>query len=107
MDFKEKYQSYEGVLLKLQEEYTNAERQAIIGETNLTNLCNQRDKLVEECEASTGVSINQVSDIISIKESELDSLMTRLSTIDISDPITQDKLDAIKSIVTDFSIVAP
>ena len=33
MDFKEKYQSYEGVLSKLQEEYTNAERQAIIGET--------------------------------------------------------------------------
>jgi len=106
MEFKKKYQAYEKTLSELQEEYTNAERQAIIGETNLTNLCHQRDKLVEECEALTGVSIDKVDDIITAKEGELDNLMAKLSLIDISDPITPQKLDAIKAVVAEFSTVA-
>ena len=106
MDFKEKYQEYETIITKLQEECTNAERQAIVGETNLANLLEQKDRLIKECEALTGVSIDKVPDIITKKQNELDSLMTKLSQVNINDPVTQEKVDNIKAIVSEFSISA-
>lgn len=106
MDFKEKYQEYETIITKLQEECTNAERQAIVGETNLANLLEQKDRLIKECETLTGVSIDKVPDIITKKQNELDSLMAKLSQVNINDPVTQEKVDNIKAIVSEFSIPA-
>lgn len=104
MDFKDNYQDYESILATLQKECLEAEKKVLVGETNLTNLSNQKDKLVKECEAMTGVPIDEVSNIIAAKEAELSGLMAKLSLVDINDPVTPEKLDTIKAIVSEFSL---
>lgn len=104
MDFKTQYQGYDTKLNDLKVQCTEAEKQSIIAETNLTNLRNQREQLVEECEAFAGVPIDKVPEVLKQKQEELDAIMAKLASIDTSGPITQEKLDAIKAITDEFSI---
>lgn len=104
MDFKEQYQAYGQKLDTLKTQYTNAEKQAIVAETNLNNLRQQREALIEECEAFAGVSIDKVPEVLNQKKEELEAVMTKLTSIDTTGEVTQEKLDAIKAIVNEFAI---
>ena len=104
MDFKEQYQNYDQQLNQLKLQCTEAEKQAIVAETNLSNLRKQREQIIEECETFAGVSIDKVPDILQQKKEELNAIMAKLATIDTTGPITQEKLDAIKVITDEFSI---
>lgn len=104
MDFKEQYQSYDKTLVDLKNQCAEAEKQAIIAETNLNNMRKQREQLLEECEAFAGVSIDKVPEVLRQKKEELDAIMAKLAAIDTTGPITQEKLDAIKAITDEFGI---
>lgn len=104
MDFKEQYQNYDKTLTDLKSKCVEAEKQAIIAETNLNNLRKQREQLIEECEAFAGVSMSQVPEVLAQKKEELDAIMAKLTSIDTSGPVTQEKLDAIKAITDEFGI---
>lgn len=104
MDFKEQYQNYDQKLNQLKVQCTEAEKQAIIAETNLKNLKQQKETLVEECEAFAGVSIDKVPEILNQKKEELDAIMAKLASLDTTGPVTQDKLDAIKALADEFSV---
>ncbi len=104
MDFKEQYQSYDKTLNDLKNSCVEAEKQAIIAETNLDNLRKQREQLIEECEAFAGVPMDKVPEVLTQKKEELDAIMAKLTTIDTTGPITQDKLDAIKAITDEFAV---
>lgn len=104
MDFKEQYQSYDQKLNQLKLQCTEAEKQAIIAETNLNNLRKQREQIIEECETFAGVSIDKVPDVLKQKKEELDTIMSKLATIDTTGPVTQAKLDAIKALADEFSV---
>ena len=49
MDFKEQYKQYEIKINELKSQYATAEKQAIVAETNLINLRNNKEHLIEEC----------------------------------------------------------
>lgn len=104
MDFKEQYQSYEEKLNQLKAQCAASEKQAIVAETNLNNLRQQRETMIEECEAFAGVSIDKVPEVLKQKTEELDAIMAKLATIDTTGPVTQSKLDAIKAIADEFSV---
>ena len=106
MDFKEQYQDYSQKINQLKAKCTEAEKQAIIAETNLTNLVQQRATLTKECETLAGVSIDKVPEVLKQKQEELESIMTKLSVLDIVGHVTQEKLDAIKAIADEF-LVSP
>lgn len=105
MDFKEQYQNYEQKLSQLKAQCAEAEKQAIVAETNLNNLRQQRETLIEECEVFAGVSVDKVPEVLNQKKEELDAIMGKLASIDTTGPITQDKLDAIKAIADEFAVV--
>lgn len=104
MDFKEQYQNYDQKLNQLKFQCTEAEKQAIIAETNLNNLRQQREQIIEECEAFAGVTIDKVPEVLQQKKDELADIMSKLATIDTTGPVTQEKLDAIKAIADEFSV---
>lgn len=104
MDFKEQYQNYDQKLNELKAQCTEAEKQAIVAETNLNNLRQQREQLVEECEAFAGVPMERIPEVLNQKKEELEAIMSKLATIDTTGPITQDRLDVIKAIADEFSV---
>lgn len=104
MDFKEQYQNYDQKLNQLKAQCTEAEKQVIVAETNLNNLRQQRQTLIEECETFAGVSIDKVPEVLNQKKEELDAIMSKLNTLDTTGPVTQEKLDAIKAIADEFSV---
>ena len=106
MDFKEQYQDYSQKINQLKAKCTEAEKQAIIAETNLSNLVQQRTALIQECETFAGVSIDQVPEVLEKKQEELEAIMSKLFALDTTGPITQAKLDAIKAIADEF-LVSP
>ena len=104
MDFKEQYQNYDQQLNQLKSQCTEAEKQAIIAETNLNNLRQQRETLIEECEAFAGVPMDKVPEVLNQKKEELEAIMTKLASLDTTGPVTQEKLDAIKAITDEFAV---
>lgn len=104
MDFKEQYQNYEQKINQLKSQCTEAEKQAIIAETNLNNLRHQREDIIEECETFAGVPMDKVPEVLQQKTEELEAIMTKLSSIDTTGPVTQEKLDVIKTIADEFSV---
>lgn len=104
MDFKEQYQNYDQKLNELRAKCTEAEKQAIVAETNLSNLRQHRETLIEECEAFAGVPMDKIPEILNQKQDELNAIMSKLATLDTTGPVTQEKLDAIKAIVDEFAI---
>lgn len=105
MDFKEQFQQYENTLNQLKTKCTDAEKAVIVAETNIKNLKQQKEKLVKECEATAGVSIDDVAEVLAEKEAELNSIMTQLSAVNLDkDSVTQETLDSIKKITEQFNI---
>lgn len=104
MDFKEQYNQYENTLNTLKNQCAEAEKQSIIAETNLDNLRKQRERLIEECETFTGTTIDKIPDLLTQTKEELESIMTRLSTIDTHGEVTPEKLVAIRAIADEFGI---
>ncbi len=102
MNNSDAYKNYENLLSVLEEKYTNAEHQIIVGETNLDNLIKQTNKLVEDCEKFSGASIEEMPGLIATAETQLKELMDKVSLIDINGPVTEEKLNNIKSIVDEF-----
>lgn len=104
MDFKTQYQGYEDTLNTLKSQCADAEKESIVAETNLNNLRQRKEQLIEECEVFSGVPMEKVPELLSQKKEELDAIMAKLSGIDTTGPVTQEKLDAIKAITDEFSI---
>lgn len=104
MDFREQLNEYNNTLNTLKQQCSEAEKQVIITETNIKNMTEQKNQLIEEYEAYAGVSINDAPQLINDKKAEIDEIMKRLSGIDISSDITQDKLNEINKIIDDFGI---
>lgn len=102
--FAETYKGYENTLNSLKEQCAQAEKNAIVAETNLTSLQEQRKKLIEECEKFTGMPIEQVPDVLDKKKAELEDIMNKLGSIDIEGEITKDTLEHINDIVKEYNI---
>lgn len=106
MDFKEQYQSYDKTLNELRNQCSEAEKEAIVADTNLQNLRKQREQLIEECETYAGVPMDNIPEILNKKKEELDSIMIKLSGL-TNGPITPEKLEEIKALSEDFSMTNP
>lgn len=106
MDFKEQYKLYENKINELKTQYATAEKQAIVAETNLANLRNTKATLIEECEVYTGVSIDEVPEVLQAKKEELENIMSKLLAINIdtTETITQEQIDSITNIINEFNI---
>lgn len=105
-EIQDKLQMYSAKLDELQKKCAEAERDAIVAETNLKNCVQRKETLVEELEALANCSFDEIPAILQKEESELDSIMQRIMKVNISGPITQDTLDQLNSIINDFSIQA-
>lgn len=104
MDFKKQYQDYEQKLNQLKNQCNEAEKQAIVAETNLNNLKQQKETIIKECEAFAKVPMDKVPEVLTQKKEELEAIMNKLASIDTTGPVTQEKLNAIKAIADKFSV---
>ena len=102
-DFKNTLDEYSSVLSGLENKYLQAEKDAVIAETNLKNLTKQRDEIILECETFTGMPFDKVSDLIKQKKEDLDGIMSRLSCINMN-MINQDTLKELDAIIKDYGI---
>lgn len=107
MDFKEQFQQYDATLNQLKNQCNESEKQAIVAETNVKNLKEQKDQLINECEIFAGVPMAQIPELLNQKTDELTAIMSKLGTININGPITQQTLDAIKELTKEFDIAEP
>lgn len=103
-DIKMQLEEYNRKLDELQKQCYQAEKDAIVAETNYNNLINQRQQLIEECEAFAGVSFDEVPELLKQKQDELNAIMIRLANIDTTGPITQDKLKELDAVISEFGI---
>ena len=107
MDFKEQFQQYDATLNQLRNQCNESEKQAIVAETNVKNLKEQKDQLINECETFAGVPMAQIPELLNQKTDELTAIMNKLGAININGPITQQTLDAIKELTKEFDIAEP
>ena len=103
-DIKTQLNEYNQKLNELQNQCSQAEKDAIVADTNYNNLIQQRRQLIEECEAFTGVSFDDIPELLQQKQDELEAIMSRLTTIDTTGPITQDKIKELDDLITEFGI---
>lgn len=103
-DIKTQLNEYNKKLDELQKQCAQAEKDAIVADTNYNNLIQQRQQLIEECETFAGVSFDEVPDLLKQKQDELNAIMLRLSNIDTTGPITQDKLKELDELISEFGI---
>lgn len=104
--FKKQYEDYQDTLNTLQSQCAQAEKNAIVAETNLKTLTEQHKKLVEECEKFAGVPLERVPDMLDQKEAELKDIMDKLNAVDITGKITEDTLNGINDIIKEYNMVA-
>ena len=100
-----KYQEYEERLNSLKEQSAQAEKNAIVAETNLKTLEERRNNIVAECEAFAGMTMDKVPAVLEKKKEELDEIMEKLGSINLEGEITEETLDKIKDIVQEYHIV--
>ena len=103
-DIKVQLEEYSRKLNDLQKQCSQAEKDAIVADTNYNNLVNSKQQLIEECEAFAGVSFNEIPALLQQKQDELNAVMARLTNIDTTGPITQDKLKELDAIISEFGI---
>ena len=101
-DMQSKLAEYSVKLEELQKKCAEAEKDAIIAETNLNNYTKQRDELVAELEAYANCTFDEVPALLQHEEAELDALMARIMQVNLSD--TVDSLAKLQSIIHDFDI---
>lgn len=99
-----KMQSYTDTLNGLQAQVANAEKEAIVAETNYKNLTEKQGNLVSELEAFIGANISQAPGMLAKKEEELEKLMQALAPISLAGPITEDVVNSLKSVAEEFNI---
>lgn len=103
-DIKMQLEEYSRKLDDLQKQCAQAEKDAIVADTNYNNLVNSRQQLIEECEAFAGVSFDDIPTLLQQKQDELSAVMSRLANIDTTGPITQDKLNELDAVMSEFGI---
>ena len=103
-DIKMQLEEYSRKLDDLQKQCAQAEKDAIVADTNYNNLVNSRQQLIEECETFAGVSFDEIPELLQQKQDELNSVMARLANVDTTGPITQDKLNELDAVISEFGI---
>lgn len=103
-DIKMQLEEYSRKLDDLQKQCAQAEKDAIVADTNYNNLVNSRQQLIEECEAFASVSFDDIPTLLQQKQDELSAVMSRLANIDTTGPITQDKLNELDAVISEFGI---
>ena len=103
-DMQAKLAEYSVKLEELQKKCAEAEKDAIIAETNLNNYTQQRDALIAELEAYTNCPFDEVPALLQREEAELDALMARIMQVSLND--ATNSLTQLQSIIHDFDIQA-
>lgn len=104
MAFNDTYQAYEAALSGMKSQCATAEYNCIVAETNLKSLEERYEKLVADCQNIAGCSMDQIPEMLTQAQQDLESIMNQLSGIDISGEIDENTLAAIQKIVTDYGI---
>lgn len=104
VDVKTQLGEYKDRLDALQKQCTQAEKDAIIAETNYQNFLTQKEQLINELETFAGTSFDQVPEMLKNEQDTLQEIMNRLSAIDINGPITPEMVKELDSIMADFNI---
>lgn len=104
-EMQAKLAEYSVKLEELQKKCAEAEKDAIIAETNLSNYTQQKDALVAELEAYTNCPIDEVPALLQREEAELDAIMARIMQVSLAEPT--ESLAALQSIIHDFDIQPP
>ena len=103
-EMQTKLAEYSVKLEELQKKCTEAEKDAIIAETNLNNYTQQRDALIAELEAYTNCPFDEVPALLQREEAELDALMARIMQVNLEN--STESLAQLQSIIHDFDIQA-
>lgn len=103
-DIKTTLDEYNKKLEALQKQCSQAEKDAIVAETNYQNLIKQKEQVIEELEVFAGVPFDQVSELLKKEQESLDEIMSRLSAINVNAPMTDEVLKELDSIMADFNI---
>lgn len=106
MELNEKYQDYENTLKSLKAQSVQAEKNAIVAETNLKTLEERRKAIIDECEKFAGMTMDKIPAVLEQKKTELDEIMTKLSSIDLEGEITKDTLAEIEGIMQEYHITS-
>lgn len=104
-DIKMQLNEYSQKLDNLQKQCAEAEKDAIVAETNYKTLIKQKEQLVDELEAFAGVSFDQIPEQLKQEQDTLQGIMDRLSAV-TSTPVTPEVIKELESIMTDFNIPA-
>ena len=104
VDVKTQLGEYKNRLDALQKQCTQAEKDAIIAETNYQKFLTQKEQLINELETFAGTSFAQVPEMLKNDQDTLQEIMNRLSAIDINGPITPEMVKELDSIMADFNI---
>lgn len=106
MELNEKYQGYENTLKSLKAQSAQAEKNAIVAETNLKTLEERRKAIIDECEKFAGMTMDKIPAVLEQKKTELDEIMTKLGSIDLEGEITKDTLAQIEGIMQEYHIAS-
>ena len=104
-NIQNKLEIYNNKLNELQQKCSDAEKEIIVAETNLKSCTKQRDDLISELEAFTNCEFENIPALLEKEVNEFDSIMDRLTKINLNEPITQSTVDELNSIINDFNIV--
>jgi hypothetical protein len=103
-DVRLQLNDYSKKLDALQKQCAEAEKDAIIAETNYKSLIKQKEQLVDELEAFAGTSFDQVPELLKKEQDTLQGIMDRLSVVNVNGPVTPEVIKELESIMTDFGI---
>lgn len=106
MALNEKYQGYENTLKSLKAQSAQAEKNAIVAETNLKTLEERRKAIIDECEKFAGMPMDKIPEVLEQKKTELDEIMAKLGAIDLEGEITDETLANIQAIMKEYNISA-
>lgn len=106
-DIQDKLREYGAKLDDLQKKCAEAEKDAIIAETNLQNCIQQRDLLIGELETFTNCTFDEIPALLQHEEAELDAIMEKLMQVNLSDSPSHETLAQLKNIVSTFGIQIP
>lgn len=106
MALNETYQNYENTLNNLKAQSAQAEKNAIVAETNLKTLEERRKNIIAECEKFAGMPMDKIPAVLEQKKAELTEIMAKLGSIDLEGEITEDTLNNIQAIMQEYNITA-
>ena len=101
--FSSELKQYDSTLTLLKSQCSEAEKKALIAETKLKTLEERYEKLVSDCEEFAGCSLNEIPQLLANERTTLTNLMSQLSSIDVTQPITDDTVSKIQNIVAQYN----